>query len=233
MKGIQLIFFVANLFYTNGYAQNNSIIRSGDTYLLSLEYRTEAANSTVEGLTLDEIKGSPYLSKDFADSYILTKKDSIVGLRLRYNIYNDVIEFEKEDKAYELPYNYDYLKVVINHRVFQRIKFMKSNNTEHIGYLELVEDGPVKLYCRRRTRFYPAKPADPYGEARQAEFREQSLSFFCSTQDKSPFEFENKKDLLKVLPADLQDKAVKYLKGNKTKFWNKEDLVRLFDNLNN
>ena len=54
-------------------------------------------------LTLNDIEGSPYLDSEYQSGTVTIDDGTVYkGIPLRYNCYNDVLEFEKDNKAYDL-----------------------------------------------------------------------------------------------------------------------------------
>lgn len=63
-----------------------------DFFLRSLTFNSAA--------TYSDIAGSPYLKEEFSDGYVILESGQKVDLSLRYNIYNDLMEFENKGVVY-------------------------------------------------------------------------------------------------------------------------------------
>ncbi|MBR8537201.1 hypothetical protein KDU71_16645 [Carboxylicivirga sediminis] len=183
-------------------------------------------------MPLDNINGSPFLNEEFKNGFIQTRSDSIISLVLRYNVYNDAIEFKINDEIYAIKNNESLKMVTIEERVFMYKEFIKSNGTKHNGYLELLSHGKNELYCRYRIRYYPRVPEEAYKEAIEPEFKMQSLSFFYADSFTTPIEFSTKKQLSSLMDEKTQESIHKISRNRAIKYWNKEDLTNLFTTLN-
>ncbi|MBR8537200.1 hypothetical protein KDU71_16640 [Carboxylicivirga sediminis] len=191
----------------------------------------------IEDIRLDEITGSPYLIDSFQNGFILLESELLIPLKLRYNIHTDAIEFRHDEKTYQLQSHPNIKMITIADRVFQFLEFKKSNTKTQKSYLELIADGKVSLYCRHQTQYYPNRPnqeiGDSYNGLKKPEYITQSLSYFSKLDNEMPVEFNSPKQLYTLLNSTIKDQAEIISEKNKTRFWNKNDLIDLFNQLNN
>ena len=104
-------------------------------------------------LSESEIEGTPYLNDEFiAGSIYTVMKHQYVDIPLRYNIYNDNIEFKSGDK----------IQALAAPEIVERIKFgeyqmvyIPYSNLKKIrkGFFIVLEEGKASLYTKLETEF--------------------------------------------------------------------------------
>ena len=148
-------------------AQNYTLQSAWDFYRL----HKKNDNALNTALTENDIQGSPYAEKDFQDGYVVTTSDSkFVDLKLRYNIFNDRIEYMDESGA---PLAFSYPDV-INHVVIGNDKYVYSpyavQKKIEKGFFRVVEEGKSALYVRKKIFFQEAVPPGAYKDAEPPKF---------------------------------------------------------------
>jgi len=199
---------------------------------------TDFLNATHSGalrrsiLSETDIKDSPYLNAEFVLGDILTKtKIHYVNVPLRYNIYNDDIEFEVDKENYLAISNPESIqKVIIGDDVF--IHTIKQNKKgEQFGYYKLLQEGKVLLLSRYNIVFKEATTTKGYKAAEQAKFEKNSNTFYLQKENEEPREITNKKNLAAILGRD-SEKINLLLKKEKFNFRKEEDLIKLVKYIN-
>ena len=102
-------------------------------------------------LTETDIQGSPYLNDEFIEgSVYTTSKTRYEGVSLRYNIFNDDIEFRSDDgQVMVLAVPEVIEKVEFGDYQFEYIFYFISNKTRR-GYFALLEEGKARCISVRR-----------------------------------------------------------------------------------
>lgn len=229
MKVIAISLSILFICIANIYSQRNSASNNNLTFCMD---PARIGTSFIE-LPLSEVNGSPYMCDTFKNGYIQTKSDSLIHLLLRYNIYNDAIEFKIEEQIYTLKNNNEIEIVVIDDHTFKYLEFIKTNGSRIKGYLELLTKGTNQLYCKHRSRYYSKVPEQAYTPAKAPEFKPQSLTYFYSIGNNYPVQFKNKNSLLKLMNNHTKEKTNKISKTKEIRFWNKADVTSLFLAINN
>src|SRR5688572_13725656 len=109
-------------------------------------------------ITYDEIKGSPWQNQNFVAGEILSFQGRYKGIPLRYNIFEDYMEFQQKNFVYVLMpephikkiHLADETFVVDKHEVKGRVKF---------GFLTLLDSGKVLLLSKKTVTFTPRREA--------------------------------------------------------------------------
>ncbi|WP_163716649.1 hypothetical protein [Mangrovibacterium lignilyticum] len=184
-------------------------------------YNEVARNKAMESFDLSLVDGSPYLNNEFVTGDIVTK-DSVqyAGLKLRYNIYNDAIEFEKGDLAIELNPNFPLLYAVIGDDIF-----VKAEDKD--GFFRVVSTGKVYLVEKMKIKYNDAKPASGYQAAKRPSFRSLNSDYYIqSVPGGEATELSNKNDVMSIF-SDSKSEVAGFIKSEKIKIDKAEDLKKL------
>ncbi|PKP33665.1 MAG: hypothetical protein CVU00_10390 [Bacteroidetes bacterium HGW-Bacteroidetes-17] len=199
---------------------------------------TDFLNATHSGalrrsiLSENDIKGSPYLKTEFVLGDILTyNKIHYVNVPLRYNIYNDEIEFEVDKENYLAISSPESIqKIIIGDDAF--IYTVKRNKKgEQFGYYQLLHEGKVRLLSRHNIVFKEATRTTGYKAAESAKFEKNSNTYYLQKENDEPHEISNKKDLVAML-GPQGEKINLLIKKEKLNFRKEEDLIKLVKFMN-
>lgn len=92
-----------------------------------------------------EIAGSPYLDKQFQPSYLIKIDGSeIRDMLLRYNIYNDQMEFKKDGKVLSIALPNEVIRINMGGKVFIYKSYMTAKNVS-AGYFQVMYEGDYQL----------------------------------------------------------------------------------------
>lgn len=163
-----------------------------------------------------DIEGSPYLPKDFKEGYVKIGKQTLYGVFMRFNMYNQRIELERENgDVIELDTRGIYEIGMDRQRpnVYQ----MKFTQLEEGWYQELV---PGLIYKVHKVKMQEAQPE--FNSAKlDKKFVDVSTYYLRKGKELKSFALR-RRDILDLVS---DEEAVKsYVKGNKLK-WNSEDDV--------
>ena len=117
----------------------------------------------------EQIKGNPYLFKDFANGEIVTTDNFRYNGKMRYNIYDDEIEYLVNDDNFWVsnPWVLDF--ITIDSITFIYCSADRQNKDEWTYYILLVK-GDCKLLLKKGVILNDPVAAKPYVEAKPAEF---------------------------------------------------------------
>lgn len=222
ITSIFVISFVA-LNAQTGMLMGKTDIAEGSAF--SNRIRSENSGGT---LTYDDIVGSPYLNKMFADAKIAENYEKV---SVRYNSYADQVEFERDGQTLVLPKESKFSRIEILSPK-QTIVLLETND-EFSGYFFEVAAGPkYSLYKKLKTKFVDAVPANSsYTSDKPANFKLLDPVYYIKTDKGFIKKPRNQKDLISQLP-ELKDSLTEFFKSNKIKFDKEEDLVKLVKFLN-
>lgn len=180
----------------------------------------------------NSIIGTPYLENEFKKGEVFTSGgNNFKDVLLRYNVYNNLIEVNLKDVRYEIS-NDKINSVKIDNKNFDYLSYKIGNETEK-GYLELISDGEIKLYCRHSKKFKDAEPQKAMEDhPSPPEFKDlPDVYFIKNKEDKVATGFRNKKDLISTFP-DYQDEIKNHIKEKNLKYNDPEDLKELLNYYN-
>lgn len=217
--GLALIFFIVQL--TQAFSQTSA----GN---LLREVNVLAARNAVGGLTYNQIEGSPYYSDEFIQSEVLLKDGSLVSVPIRYDLFQDEIEFRRENITLWLSKrNIASIKMGVETLLVDS----PSNEAGEPGYFFVQDTGEYSLFIKRNARFIPAVPARGYTEAIPDRFERENDLFFIKKHGSPVQEIQSKKALQRILADNPQ--ALDFVKKNRIGINKSEGLQALVSFLNN
>jgi len=211
------------------------LINSGIAQLYDPDF-TEFYNKTEFIKTLSKpeytYSGSPYLSDEFIPGEIYLRNGKVYhNIPLRYNIYNDLIEFEAEEKSFTINEKADYTKIIIGNNVFVMISYTYGGGVKK-GNLEVITDGNYRLLKKHGVDLEPPELPGAYKDAKLANFRELKPEYFLSVSGGGGQFFNNANSFEKICGCDTEE-LNSFIKKNKIKFNKEASLIELIEYLNN
>lgn len=178
-------------------------------------------------LTESDIEGSPYLDDEFVDgSVFMTSKVQFVGLPLRYNIFNDQVEFRFDDETVqvlsvpEVIEKVEFGETTLEYSVYSNLNKIKR------GFFVVLEKGKATLYARPRVNFEDAKKAGAYSDAKPPRFIKRPDEYYIRI-GKEPAELISRKKDFEGLFTDHEKEMQEFLKNNKINTNRPEDLIKV------
>ena len=213
---VLLLLSYSTLFSQKGNSINNAISDISDVfrYQKNMEY--------------EDYNGSPYLNHPFSLGTINnTNENKIYSFQLRYNVYEDKMEIQKEDKSIVNLAKENYFDVLILGEKFILTTY-EINGAKNVGYLELLFDKNNLILYKKHTRtLISAKKAkSSYEEDKPAKFVTSESFYFKSKNNNTILLPKKKKDFLKSF-NNKSTEIASYMKKNKLKNSKKEDLIKI------
>lgn len=181
---------------------------------------------------LSRIEGSPFMNDEFILGEIITTDDeNIKDVQLRFNIFNNKMEAKFNETLFEL--SDDRIKRInFDNRTFDYLTY-RIFEKESAGYLELIQDGPWKLYCLYSKKFKVAQAQKAMQDKPSpAQFRDLPVIYLLKNDENEQIvAFKSKKELLEIVGKQnrqIQD----FMNVNKMKTNNPEDLKSVIVYLN-
>jgi hypothetical protein len=200
-------------------AQNEGFIHDGE-----LTIKTLSKDNSIEGY--------PYLNDEFVSGSIITVNNlKYIDIPLRYNIYNDEIEFQKGDIVFVLDNPLNYVEITIGSQVFIHSTFGNgaSNNTVKYSYFEVLNPKMELLLLKRfGVRFNKSVPNKGYYEAKPAEFKLSPERFYLKFKNDAAQEVVKLKTTLLLFGDKSKDVKV-FIKKEKLKLRKETDLISIVE----
>lgn len=173
------------------------------------------------------IEGSAYLEEQFVNGVVaLTNGTSYADIPLRYNAYNEEIEFrDNNGDRFNLNNPESIREVTIGKSKFIYTDSKFKNENKKI-YAEVLTEGTVSLLKHYRIKFVPAKEAESYKAPQPPKLVKAPSEYLIQKADGSNQLFKNKKELLKIL-SGKSEKINKFIDQQKLSFRNEADLISI------
>ncbi|KJF42376.1 hypothetical protein [Draconibacterium sediminis] len=222
--------FVILLFSSAGlYAQSIYDLRNAiDFYEMNKISKGEYRNSISER----DIEGSPYLNDEFTPGTIYTyQKIQYNDIPLRYNIFNDEMEFQTPDEqilAIAAPEIVE--KAVVGENTFSNIPYELGNKVKR-AYFILLFEGKLSLYARPEVIYKKPKEAAAYAEPEPAKFIKRPDIYYLRLNQQTAVRIESKKDLENFF-TNHQSQMESFIKKNKIKPSKEDKMIELVEYYN-
>jgi len=232
MKTIVLTIFITFIFAGTSFAQTSTdFIKAMDSYR-----STKLIGGGLNALTEKDIEGSPYLNNDFISGKVITTTNiEYEDIPLRFNIYNDQIEFKTEgEEIMTLAVSEIFEKIEFGEYKIFYAPYSNAKKIKH-GFFIVLEGGKVELYAKPEIKFIEATKPAAYQEAQPAKFNRRPDSYYIRIGMDEAKLVENKKTLVDIFP-DNKDKIEEFIKKNKTKTNDPEslkELVQFYNSIEN
>lgn len=192
-----------------------------------LDFNRRHSGDISKFLTEANITGSPYLNDEFIEgSVFTTSKTQYVGVPLRYNIYNDQIEFqlgENPVQALAAPETIELIQY--GDYTFEYAPFTNAKKIKR-GFFIIEEKGNATLYAKPQVVFENAKEPAAYQDAVPARFLKRPDENYIRVGKEPAILISKKKDLEEVFP-DHREEIADFIRKNKVKINDHESLKGL------
>ncbi len=225
MKNLFFTLLFLFLFSCISFSQSLYDVKTAADFYDLNSYQRKMEMST--GVRESKVQGSPYLNEEFIQgSVYTTSKTRFADVPLRYNIYNDNIEFKLSDNPVQELANPEIVeKVEFGDYKFVYIPYSDSKKTEK-GFFNILEEGKATLYQKPLVIFEEAKATSPYQDAKPARFDRKSDEYYIQVANEEASKVDSKKDLPNLFP-DHKKEVETFIKKKKVKPNNEESLVEL------
>lgn len=181
------------------------------------------ASAQVTTSTGETIAGSPYMDDKYKDG-IIYYGDKNQSAPIRYNAYQDLIEYQQNGKALVLDPNPAIKKVTVGGETF--VPLSPNGNAKKLGYFAVLDSGKVTLYSKKKIIFLPFKQRGKIdGSDQPAEFKKSPDTYYYQVGNGELKVVDNIKSLIADLP-DKQEELTQYAKKEKISTKKEKDLLQ-------
>ncbi|MGB5819464.1 MAG: hypothetical protein WBG90_08245 [Saonia sp.] len=182
----------------------------------------------------DNAEGSRYLDKEF----VLAKINDIKKAQLiRFNVVENSIEVMKEGgKIMYLSQSHPYTIKLLggSNKVYETKPYIDDNGAKNTSFFEKVHvDERYTLYRKERIKYVPKKIAkSSYDQDVPAKFVNVNDHFYMTdfkSKSSELIEIPRKKKSFLNFFKDSSNKLDKFVKKEKLKFENTDDLIKILD----
>ncbi len=227
MKRLIIVAFL--LLAVTSFAQVNYQLSSAVDFVRTYKI---ASGEYYSELTEKDIQGSPFLNQEFINgSVYTTTKFQYADIPLRYNIFNDNIEFKTpENKVLAIAQPETIDKITFGDYTMEYLSYMNVKKVRK-GYMLLITKGKASLYAKPEVAYTKATEAGAYKEPEPAKFERSSDIFYIRIETALAQRIDNKKDLIQVF-SDHQNEIEAFVKKNKINPAKEDELKSLVEYYN-
>lgn len=219
MKTLITILFLSFISIYQVFAQVDYQISSALDFYRANKMATEDFYQT---LTEDNIDGSPYLNNEFINGTVFTtSKYQFVDIPLRYNIFNDDLEFRTADNKVMAMATPEIIeRVTLGEYEMVYIPFSSLKKLKR-GYFKVIVIGEVSLLARPQILYQKPEEPRPYKEAKPPKFVKKPDNYYLRNGKNEAIKVDKKSEVIDFFPAH-NDEVAAFIKKNKIKT-NKEN----------
>ena len=180
-----------------------------------IEQMTEEKLTKV--LTEENIEGSPYLEKEFRTGAIYTtSKQKVVDIEIRYNIYNDDLEFKNPDNQI-MAINDPGTIELADFGAYQMsyLPYETGGKVKN-AFFKIIEKGTASLYAKPDVFFQKEEQGDGIKPGKPAQFISKPDVYYISVDEQPAIKISRKKDLLNVFQQH-ENAMASFIKKNNIK----------------
>ncbi len=198
-----------------------------------VEYNGARLRPIERDISYEDIDGSPYHSDKLISGLVITLKGDTLVRFMRYDSYTEKMEYVQDDQL-----------LVLNNP--EATNLIRLNNMEYVyrifdyadksysGFLTRLADGECELLRRDWVEFEEEEPGQtPYHKVKPDRFTKKGPAYFYSCNGGRPVFFKGSQSDLEELTGDRIAESRRFIKQEKLKLRKEEDMIRLFNFLNN
>ena len=234
-----LSYFIA--FYVSAQSSAPGSVRAQGSPLerdMALRWLNNANNmNRARGTKLDlnDIEGSVYYNDQFVKGDVFYLDKLFDSYPMRYNAYSDEIEIRRtEASALESVYKSTSLTCIIDNERYIYAKYFDNNGEVKEGYIIRLNEGPKYVLFEKKSKVYKeGKKATTSMHPTYPPKFEDKHNYYISTDGEYPIHFKgSKKELTAIFGSDMASELKSFIKENKIKLNNEQDLIKLMDFVN-
>ncbi len=204
-----------------------------------LKWLNDADNSQSskgnQSLDLSSIEGSPYYNEEFIPGNIYYVNKIYGNYPMRYNAFSDEVEIQRTgSNTMESVYKSMSLSCDIDGEKFIYAKYINQKGIMQEGYLNSLNSSQKYVLYEKKSKIYKEgkKAATSMHPSYPPKF-EDKHEYFLSADNELPVYFKpSKKELTELFGQDKASDIKAYVKQNKIKLTQKDDLLKLIEYLN-
>lgn len=173
-----------------------------------------------------DIAGSPFLDRQFQKSYILkTNGVEIKDMPLRFNLYNNNMEFIKDGKILAIGFPSEIQRIKMGHKIFVYARYMKPKNIDN-GFFQVLYEGDYQLL--RKDQVIVKSPSDKTNPNDSLRFEKLPPQFYLLYGNGMAHWVYSQKKLIKTLQP-ISQQVINYIKSNKIDTKDESQLIHLME----
>jgi hypothetical protein len=216
-------FILCVLSYTIAYTQTASFTSISD----HLQLRQSAKNLEGDVVT---VEGSPYLTDAFTDATVFFARGPETVFPVRYNIYNDYIEYRQNDQTFILNPSVLIDKIYIGDEILVVDKYEYKGKLKQ-GYFTLLDSGKIVLLSKKVVVYKESQGAKAFESGSTVPTYTRASNHYYFKKNGELIRVDNLKNIIANLPTH-QEEVTKFAKEEKISVRKENELVKLFQYYN-
>ncbi|MCK4663599.1 MAG: hypothetical protein KAT68_12085 [Bacteroidales bacterium] len=174
-----------------------------------------------------KIDGTPYFNKEWEKGTVKFLNGNEYRVKFfKYDVNLERLLFLKDDVTYYIPNKGEIEKFTIGTSNFVYIKYDDKNIK---AFFEVLSNGEkIKLLKKYKCVYVEGKKGDGIAPAINDKYS-INKSYYIKIANEPAIKFKVKKDDVLQLMSDNKELVEEYIKKNKLKFKNENDLAKIFD----
>ncbi len=228
MKSAKQLIFLACILIFSLESINAQVEVSGTQFMLN----KLRLNKGIEGIPVtlyEDIKGDPYLFRDFQKGVLSVLNDQKFDVEIRYDLYANQMHLKNKDQIYAIIHPEKVQLIEAGDYKFIYSAYLnspKDDEPSSSSYFILKTGGKCTLLVKKNIRIQDAELPTLYQAAKPAKFVLTADTYFLKNDGGSAVQIRNKKDLLTVL-KDKSDAVKSFISSNKLGVKEIEDLAKI------
>ncbi len=196
------------------------------TPILLAQLPQELLKTTQETKVFDSYVGSIYTNKKYQNATIIAEKEGTFNAQVRYNIFNDALEYTDNSNLYEIVKT-PTTHVRIDNDYFYYCTFRDERGFNNHGYFVLIElTEQYRIYKKYDLKVTEPKSMDADTGTTQVG-KIKTIETYYLEENGTVIDLPTKKKDLLAVFSDKKDELKEYIKKEKIKIKKKDDLIKL------
>jgi hypothetical protein len=180
--------------------------------------------------TTEPIKGSPYIDEKYTEGTICYA-DKRITAPIRYNAFQDLMEYQQNGKALVLDANSNISSVQVGNTSFVTHKY-EARGKQKLGYFALLDSGSLMLLSKKTIIYTPAlKDRGLDGGDLPAQYKPVPDVYYYKLGDGALQEITSIKAMIAEMPS-LRDELSAFVKKEKLSMKKEKDVIALVEYYN-
>lgn len=178
-----------------------------------------------------EVKGDPYLGDFMQGSILVSKKDTLMNIAVRFNLYGNMLEVNRMGEL--MGYSGKNIHGFIIDTYKQREIYKSGFDIPKIGkdvFVQILEEGDFTL-LKYRYKIITDDPSAAYGSQKSKSFQNKVDFYIAYGEEIHPF--KSKKKQLSTVFGDSSERVMGLIGEMNLDLRDEEDMVKLVRVLNN
>lgn len=193
------------------------------------QFMQDINGRVVNEITYTDVEGSPYLFEEWNTGIVRAVENEKVfdGLKMRYDVYKDEVEYEKDGKMYRLGSEITAFTLPTGDALYEfRRGFPAVSDQTEKSFYRVLSDGNTKVLKRYEMKMREEKPYNSATVTKRFDLDEQLYVLKNGTM--YPVKTNDRKGIMKLV-SDEKNLMNYVIKEEQLNFRTEDDIVKLLE----